>query len=371
LPRAKRSAAGSTASPSRPTYETSCPRCGQRPSRFAQDSSLEGDGFEPSVPRRGQHFSRPPRSSVRGPPFRERRDRSRRKGKAVPWRVTSVVRAFDRHQAAGLALIGYLRLFGEEQPSSRRRRIPIGGALYRSMTKPRYTPVCRGPGCTSSDLIEAHIIPKSFGRLIRSPVGANVTVTMDRASQKNPLGVFDSRILCAICDGHINNHYDQPAFDFFKQFRLRLGDVNMRRTRFTRRGVNCDMLCGFFLSVLWRASISTRPECSLTLGPYEDEARDVLFGRKPLSSFAALEVMVQRYRSNTIPVDQLYTLPALAPFGELNAYGFSLAGYRVTAKIDPRPLPPSCKPYTLNRKNVLRGFFVDFEDTPEFAGRSR
>jgi hypothetical protein len=29
---------------------------------FARDSSLEGDGFEPSVPRGGQHFSRPPRS---------------------------------------------------------------------------------------------------------------------------------------------------------------------------------------------------------------------------------------------------------------------------------------------------------------------
>ena len=79
-----------------------------------------------------------------------------------------------------------------------------------------------------------------------------------------------------------------------------------------------------------------------------------------------MSVRTDSYRSNTIPVDQLYTLPALAPFGELNAYGFSLAGYRVTAKIDPRPLPPSCKPYTLNRKNVLRGFFVDFEDTPEF-----
>jgi hypothetical protein len=45
-------------------------------------------------------------AAVRGPPFRERGDRSRRKGKAVPWRVTSIVRAFDRHQAAGLALIG-------------------------------------------------------------------------------------------------------------------------------------------------------------------------------------------------------------------------------------------------------------------------
>jgi hypothetical protein len=234
------------------------------------------------------------------------------------------------------------------------------------MTKPRYTAVCRAPGCTSSDLIEAHIIPKSFGRLIRSPVGANVTLTMDRASQKSPLGVFDSGILCAICDGYINSHYDRPAFDFFKQFRLRLGDVNMRRTRFTRRGVNCDMLCGFFLSVLWRASISTRPECSLTLNPYEDEARDVLFGRKPLSSFSAFEVMVQRYRSDTVPTDQLYALPEIAPFGELNAYGLSLAGYRITAKVDLRPPPPFCSPYILNGKNVLRGFFVDFEDTPEF-----
>ena len=31
--------------------------------RFAPDSALEGEGFEPSVPRRGQHFSRLPRSS--------------------------------------------------------------------------------------------------------------------------------------------------------------------------------------------------------------------------------------------------------------------------------------------------------------------
>jgi hypothetical protein len=30
---------------------------------FAGDSPLEGEGFEPSVPRRGQHFSRLPRSS--------------------------------------------------------------------------------------------------------------------------------------------------------------------------------------------------------------------------------------------------------------------------------------------------------------------
>ena len=40
--------------------------------RFASDSPLEGQGFDPSVPRRVQHFSGLPRSSVQSPPFRER-----------------------------------------------------------------------------------------------------------------------------------------------------------------------------------------------------------------------------------------------------------------------------------------------------------
>jgi hypothetical protein len=48
---------------------------------FASDSPQEGDGFEPSVPRREQHFSRPPFERL-GPRFRERGARSRRKGEA-------------------------------------------------------------------------------------------------------------------------------------------------------------------------------------------------------------------------------------------------------------------------------------------------
>ncbi len=234
------------------------------------------------------------------------------------------------------------------------------------MTEQRYISSCRGPGCNSVDLIEAHIIPRSFGQVIQYPTAANVTLTMDAATQKNPLGVFNSGILCSACDGHLNKQYDAPAFEFFKKFRLKRSHLNMRKTRFSKTGINCDLLCGFFLSVLWRASISTRPECTLTLGPYEDEARDVLFGLKPLSSFDAFEVMVQRYRSKTIDVDKLYIFPELAPFGELNAYGFSLLGYQITVKIDQQPLPNFFSPYILNRKRVFRGFLVDFENTLEF-----
>ena len=227
-------------------------------------------------------------------------------------------------------------------------------------------PTCHGPGCKRTDLIDAHIIPRSFSRLIRSPISVNVTLTMDRTSQRNPLGVFDSKILCSSCDGYLNTHNDQPAFDFIKSFRLTRDNVNMRKTKFFKLGVDCDMLCGFSLSVLWRASISSRPECSLTLGPYEDEARDVLFGLKPLSGFVEFELMVQRYRSLSIDANKLCIFPERAIFGDLNAYGFTLAGLRVFAKIDKRPLPYFCKPYILNGKNVLRGLFTDFENTLEF-----
>jgi hypothetical protein len=79
--------------------------------------------------------------------------------------------------------------------------------------------------------------------------------------------------------------------------------------------------------------ISSRPECTVSLGLYEDEARDVLFGLKPLSGFDAFQVLVQRYRSTGIDVDRFYTLPVLAPFETLNAYGLSLLGYRITCKI--------------------------------------
>jgi hypothetical protein len=126
------------------------------------------------------------------------------------------------------------------------------------------------------------------------------------------------------------------------------------------------MLCGFALSILWRASISTRPECTLTLGSYEDRVRDVLFGLKPLSSLSECEVMVQKYRSATIDTSKINTYPVPSPFGVLNAYGFAVGGLRFAVKIDPRALPGICRKYIINGKKQIRGLFVDFENTLEF-----
>ena len=137
----------------------------------------------------------------------------------------------------------------------------------------------------------------------------------------------------------------------------------MRKTRFTKRNIECDTLCQFFLSILWRASIS--PRCKgMTLGKYEDKVRDALFNRKPFSSLIGFEVLVSRYRSRAITDPSgLYCLPrALHPY---KIFGFSLAGFRITVKLDPHRFSPEDQRNVLNGRNVLRGDVIEFENTPE------
>jgi hypothetical protein len=134
--------------------------------------------------------------------------------------------------------------------------------------------ICRGLNCNSGNLIEAHIIPQAFGRLIRGP-DANVKVTSAKVRQANPqLGEYDANILCEKCDNWLGKN-DEYAVDVCRSFNagqfLRDGDV------FGMESVDCERFSKFVLSVLWRASISLRPSFApVKLGPYEDVVRDIL-----------------------------------------------------------------------------------------------
>jgi len=223
---------------------------------------------------------------------------------------------------------------------------------------------CHGLNCTSQKLIEAHIIPKGFGRLIRGQA-SNVKLTPERVGEANPqLGEYDPDILCETCD-NILGLDDEYAIKICKRFEV--DHRNLGQNVFELPGVDCDRFCKFILSVLWRASTSRRRSfTSVNLGPYEDLAREVLFGAKPLSDMRAFEVLIQRYRSASLDPTKLYFHPVRQPFDERNAYGFGLAGFRIVAKLDNRPFREGFRSFVLNRSNVFRGFFVPLEDCSEF-----
>ena len=224
--------------------------------------------------------------------------------------------------------------------------------------------VCIGLNCSSTDLIDAHIIPRGFARLIRGP-GPNMTISIQQAREAKPqLGEFDPDILCAACD-HKLGYFDDYAIDVCKQFDRKHN--RLPNDMFEFDNFDGDRFTKFILAVLWRASISKRSTFNeVSLGPYENKARDVLFGTKPLQNLKSFEVLVQRYTSVHLDMQGIYSIPTRAPFMNLNAYGFMLSGFRILAKFDRRPLNVGYVPFITNSALKLRGFFIEFEQTPEF-----
>jgi hypothetical protein len=236
-------------------------------------------------------------------------------------------------------------------------------------------PNCRGFGCTSTALIRAHLVPQSFGRLIKSPRGANTRVSERRSTRKLQHGLYDANILCERCDGFLNGSYDQPAFRFIKNFKYLPGELDLLRSHFEKPNIDGDILCLFILSVLWRCSISGLFEVSsINLGPYENPAREVLWGVRPLSRLPAYRVMCQRYHPRR-GVDKMYSLPIPAPWslGVHNWHGFVfvLVGFRFMIVLDPMPLPDQYDSYILNGNTTLRGSLVDFLETYEAREANR
>ena len=183
-------------------------------------------------------------------------------------------------------------------------------------------------------------MPRSIGRHVQGQSGPNLLVSQTRYTKALPLGLYDPNILCERCDGLLNTRYDDPAFKLLKTF-SRLPKVTAGvNAYFEIKGVDCDLLCGFVLSILWRYAISNLSDASeVRLGPYEDRARDVLWGVKRLASFPEFQVVCQRYTIGPVDTDKMYSSPVRMKDLEFNSYGFSMLGFHFLAKVDRRPFP--------------------------------
>jgi hypothetical protein len=187
-------------------------------------------------------------------------------------------------------------------------------------------------------------VPQAFGRAVKSIHGPNTRVSERVVSRKAQHGLFDPNILCADCDGYLNTKYDDPAARFVTRFKFAPGELDLSRSHFEKPTVDGDMLCGFVLSVLWRCSISELFEVSnVTLGPYVNIAREILWGHRPLADLPTFKLMVQRYQY-TPGIDKMYSVPmpmvASVASREWHGYVFMLLGFRLMIILDPRPFPP-------------------------------
>jgi hypothetical protein len=237
--------------------------------------------------------------------------------------------------------------------------------VLASRTKEPYLTACHGLNCSNTSLINAHILPRGFARLIRAePEAELLKIAADGVRPASPqLGATDRNILCADCDSALGK-YDDYAVRACKDFKPDYPNSDL----FEMKSIDTEPFSKFILSFLWRASISASGRyCGVvTFGwLYEPLTRKIIFGSCPIGEIPALKLFLSKLRSDMHDVSRITTDPIRFRFEKLNAYSFLLGGFRVIAALDGQELAPHFDALIINRTKVFRGNYYEFDGSPE------
>jgi hypothetical protein len=223
---------------------------------------------------------------------------------------------------------------------------------------------CRCCG-TDRDLIKAHIIPEAFFRRLRDEGSVPRLLSNNESEypKRIPVGVYDPGILCADCE-QIFGPWDQYAVALLRD--------DLPGARVVRQGERIlaheiddwqyDKLKLFFISVAWRASVSSQAMFKrVRLGPYEARARQMLVEGQP-GSASEFCVVLSRF-------DPSLGAAIMDPFTARNAgtnyLRFYLGTFMADIAVDRRALPAPLPQLALQPGEPLRIVERELHGSPE------
>lgn len=225
---------------------------------------------------------------------------------------------------------------------------------------------CRG--CRESrKLIRAHIIPQAFFTPLRGTDGeaprllSNIEGTF---AKRIPIGVYDRSILCRECEDRfaIADDYGQ---------RLLLQEEEGHQPVFHGRDIvgwtvpdfEPELLKRFFLSVLWRASVSTHDFYKkVYLGPFEEIVRSLLW-KQECGTREQFSCLLAKF--TTHPYGRLTLSPHPERWYGVNYYRIYLCGYVLMIKVDSRATPDRFVQYVVGATPALTIFGRKMDRAPE------
>jgi hypothetical protein len=193
-------------------------------------------------------------------------------------------------------------------------------------------------------LIRAHIIPEGFFRRLREgqrPLNI-LTNTPGEYPKKSPIGVYDRNILCDKCekifggwDGYAQKLladeplHGKPIQDGTSWIGWEVSEYDYTRLKL------------FFISLLWRASVSKHAFYQkINLGSFEEKAKELIAQKNPGTSeeFGVLLAKFDHPLGSTILDPHPAKIPKDYCF-KVNYYQFYLASYIAYIKVDKRKTP--------------------------------
>lgn len=188
-------------------------------------------------------------------------------------------------------------------------------------------------------LIKAHIIPEGFFRLLRHE---NIAPEMHSNTpgsfpKRMLVGTYDPTILCSECDGKMAPWDDYGQQVLIRQFpeaikiSLQGKTVAWKIEKFDYRRLKL-----FFMSVLWRASVSKQTFYKrISLGPFEDRLRTMILNEDPGDT---QEFVVVLARFEDVEITAMLD-PHPEKFDGISFCRFYLSGFVAYIKVDKRPTP--------------------------------
>jgi hypothetical protein len=215
-------------------------------------------------------------------------------------------------------------------------------------------------------LIRAHVIPRSFYPIEptnKQPVRL-ITNAEGRYGRTIPIGVYDDGILCEGCE-RLFSPWDDYATETFRHKWGEFQRINCEGVEILRReSYSYTKLKMFFLSVLWRAGVSSDDVFSrVDLGPYEaDLRRSIRAGDAGDPDYFG--VVLQAFTDTT---DVPFLNPEATRFCGVNFYCIYLSHVVAFIKVDARPLPDMFDEVALAKDRQLIVFSKPFRGSKERA----
>ena len=223
--------------------------------------------------------------------------------------------------------------------------------------------ICKLCG-SDKKLIEAHIIPRSFHRIKpneKDPIRL-ITNVEGRYTQKVPKGVYDATIVCEDCERRFSSWDDYgdeiflKSWDKFEEL-VHHGEV----IGYSLPEYDCPKLKLFFLSVLWRAAVSSHVMfASIDLGPREPILRKSILNSDP-GDIDYFGVVLQAFDSTEVGMFN----PHPERFSGLRFCRFYLSHVIAFIKVDSRRFDGLFRSMALGSEKSLKLAQKNYLTSPE------
>lgn len=184
-------------------------------------------------------------------------------------------------------------------------------------------------------LIKAHIIPEGFFRRLDDNGGPNRLLSEEDYPQKSRIGPYDPDILCEPCDNVVFGKWDHYT-------QMLLGKSLKNSSPIIAKDGIIGWECAdfnyasfklFFISLLWRASISKNSFFDgINLGPFEAEAKELLKS-EDAGDPETFAVFLAKFDE---PLGEAVLGPYRERIDGINHCTFYLGGYIAHIKVDKR-----------------------------------